>query len=112
MSMVYPLTAQSTPNPVSQKFDLAGCLRLHVLSTQAVPLTAGTHEKQGRRTVVVMFIGGVTYAEISALRFLSTRPDLDCDFVIATTKLMNGTTMIEGLYDEPVKQLMAPLQPL
>ena len=61
---------------------------------------------------MVMFIGGVTYAEISALRFLSTRPELNCDFVIATTKLMNGTTMIEGLYDESVKQLMAPLQPL
>ena len=91
---------------------MAWSLCTHLLSTQAVSLALGTHKKQGRRTVVVMFIGGVTYAEIAALRFLSTRPDLDCDFVIATTKLMNGTTLIEGLYDEPVKQLMAPLQPL
>ena len=83
-----PIDSPVDAKPSEPGLSLALCLCVHVLSTQAVPPAVGNHKMQGRRTVVVMFIGGVTYAEISALRFLSTRPDLDCDFVIATTKLM------------------------
>eukprot|EP00891_Asterochloris_glomerata_P003083 jgi/Astpho2/3083/fgenesh1_pm.00051_%23_32_t len=80
-------------------FDIQQGINEHGLPVDnPVDTKSSTHKKQGRRTVVVMFIGGVTYAEIAALRFLSTRPDLDCDFVIATTKLMNGTTLIEGYH--------------
>ena len=56
-----------------------------------------------RRVVLVVIIGGVTFAEINAIRFLSGRPEVNCDFVIATTKLINGTTLLESFVDEAVK---------
>lgn len=51
------------------------------------------------KTVLVFFLGGCTFAEISALRFLSQQDDLNVDFVIATTKLINGQTFINSLSD-------------
>ena len=51
-----------------------------------------------------MFIGGVTFAEIGALRFLSTRPEVRSDFIIATTKLINGTLMLETFLEDVVTE--------
>ena len=53
-----------------------------------------------RRVVVVVFIGGVTFAEVAALRWLGGRPEVNCAFVVATTKLINGTTLLESFVDE------------
>jgi hypothetical protein len=64
---------------------------------------AGTATDSKRKVVLVMFIGGVTFAEIAALRFLSARPEINCSFVIASTKLINGTTLLESFVDESVK---------
>jgi hypothetical protein len=63
-----------------------------------------------RRVVLVMFIGGVTFAEVAALRFLSRRPDTNAEFVIATTKLISGNTLIQSLIDDTVKDAMAASQ--
>ncbi|KAL2631473.1 hypothetical protein R1flu_016159 [Riccia fluitans] len=55
----------------------------------------------GRRAVVlVVFIGGVTFAEISALRFLGAQEGMKYDFVVATTKLINGTTLLKSMVEE------------
>lgn len=52
----------------------------------------------GRRTLVlVVFIGGVTFAEIAALRFLSSQEGMGYDFIIGTTKIVNGNTILETL---------------
>ena len=56
---------------------------------------------------MVMFIGGVTFAEIGALRFLSTRPELKSDFVIATTKLESGSAMLDSFLDDVVSEGIA-----
>lgn len=56
------------------------------------------------RTTLVFFLGGVTYAEIAALRFLSQMEDSGMEYIIATTKLMNGTTWIKSLMDRPESQ--------
>ncbi|XP_005922805.2 vacuolar protein sorting-associated protein 33A isoform X1 [Haplochromis burtoni] len=67
-------------------------------------LPSGLHKKrqQGEnRTTLVFFLGGVTYAEIAALRFLSQVEDSGMEYVIATTKLINGTTWIKSLMDRP-----------
>ncbi|CAF93791.1 unnamed protein product, partial [Tetraodon nigroviridis] len=53
------------------------------------------------RTTLVFFLGGVTYAEIAALRFLSQMEDSGMEYVIATTKLINGTSWIGSLMDHP-----------
>ncbi|KAL9351464.1 hypothetical protein Peur_054144 [Populus x canadensis] len=50
----------------------------------------------GRRSLVlVVFIGGVTFAEISALRFLSAQETMAYDLIIGTTKIVSGNTLIE-----------------
>lgn len=54
---------------------------------------SGSRSKK-RKVVMVMYIGGVTYAEISALRFLSRKGLVDCDFVVATTGMVNGSTLL------------------
>uniref|UniRef100_A0A8C2XAI8 VPS33A core subunit of CORVET and HOPS complexes n=1 Tax=Cyclopterus lumpus TaxID=8103 RepID=A0A8C2XAI8_CYCLU len=71
-------------------------------------LPAGLHKKrqQGEnRTTLVFFLGGVTYAEIAALRFLSQMEDSGMEYIIATTKLLNGTTWIKSLMDRPESQI-------
>ena len=55
-----------------------------------------------RRVIVVLFIGGVTFAEVAALRFLGSRPEVNCTFVIATTKLINGTSLLESIVDDSI----------
>ncbi|XVE68818.1 hypothetical protein DITRI_Ditri09bG0100400 [Diplodiscus trichospermus] len=50
----------------------------------------------GRRSLVlVVFVGGVTFAEISALRFLSAQEGMAYDVIIGTTKIVNGHTLVE-----------------
>jgi hypothetical protein len=53
-------------------------------------------ENSNLRTVMILFIGGVTRAEISALRFLSRRKLSNTRFVVATTEIVNGNTLLEG----------------
>lgn len=53
------------------------------------------------RVTLVFFLGGVTFAEIAALRFLSQLEDGGTEYVIATTKLMNGATWIQSLMESP-----------
>ncbi|CAE6076289.1 unnamed protein product [Arabidopsis arenosa] len=55
----------------------------------------------GRRSIVlVVFIGGVTFAEISALRYLASKEGMAYDMIIATTKIVNGATLIETFMEK------------
>jgi len=54
----------------------------------------------GRPVVVVYFIGGVTYAEIAALRFLGLMEDCRKKFVIATTKIITGDTILDSVSEK------------
>ncbi|QCE08851.1 lysine-specific histone demethylase 1 [Vigna unguiculata] len=55
----------------------------------------------GRRALVlVVFVGGVTFAEISALRFFSTQEGMAYDLIIATTKIVNGQSLIEPFMEK------------
>jgi len=56
-----------------------------------------------RRVVLVVFLGGVTFAEIAALRFIGRQPEVNCAFVIATTKLINGSNLLDTFVDDTVK---------
>ncbi|KAF2314370.1 hypothetical protein GH714_025756 [Hevea brasiliensis] len=49
--------------------------------------------------VLVVFIGGVTFAEISAVQFLSAQEGMAYDLIIGTTNIVNGHTMVEA-YEE------------
>jgi len=51
-------------------------------------------ETDGKRKVVLVYVlGGITFMEISALRFLSKREECAYEIVIATTKLINGQSL-------------------
>eukprot|EP00158_Paraphelidium_tribonemae_P006625 Partr_v1_DN27909_c2_g1_i2_m11004 putative Vacuolar Protein len=50
-----------------------------------------------RSKTIVVFLGGCTFAEISALRLLSARSEIPRDIVILTTKVTNGKCMLENL---------------
>jgi len=52
--------------------------------------------ENSKKVVLVYFIGGCTFAEISALRWL-TKNNEHYHFVVATTKLINGNTIIESI---------------
>jgi hypothetical protein len=44
----------------------------------------------GGEVVLVVFLGGVTYSEISALRWLSSQPYCPHKFLVLTTKVRSG----------------------
>eukprot|EP01095_Lingulamoeba_sp_RSL-Kostka_P003505 TRINITY_DN1447_c1_g1_i1.p1 TRINITY_DN1447_c1_g1~~TRINITY_DN1447_c1_g1_i1.p1 ORF type:complete len:624 (+),score=182.50 TRINITY_DN1447_c1_g1_i1:123-1994(+) len=68
----------------------------------AIQLSEDRIQTEGAKSKVtlVFFIGGITYSEISALRFLHKQENQKRDFIIATTKLINGTTLIESIMDK------------
>lgn len=47
--------------------------------------------------LLVYFVGGVTYMEIAAMRFLSKRPSFPYSIVCCTTKIINGSTLLHSL---------------
>ncbi len=53
--------------------------------------------KKGTKNTLVVFVGGVTHAELSTLRFLSKKEMIPCHVTIGTTSILNGTTFIQSL---------------
>ena len=47
--------------------------------------------------LMVLYVGGVTYMELAALRFLSKRPAFPYHIICVTTKIINGNTVLESL---------------
>jgi len=67
-------------------------------------LQSGSQDRMSNATrnnvTLVYFVGGVTFAEISLLRWLSRQEGgLYGDFVIATTKLINGNSFIKSVME-------------
>ncbi|XP_029426745.1 LOW QUALITY PROTEIN: vacuolar protein sorting-associated protein 33A-like [Rhinatrema bivittatum] len=74
----------------------------HFEERQPLPVGLLKKRQQGENKVtLVFFLGGVAYAEIAALRFLSQMEDGGTEYIIATTKLINGTSWIKSLMDKP-----------
>lgn len=68
--------------------------------SQALPpgLAPRARDGEGTRPAVtlVVFVGGCTYAEISAVRFLSKHTEAR-EYVVATTSILNGRSLIDSL---------------
>lgn len=62
--------------------------------------TSGQDSATGTKKTLVLFIGGCTYAEISALRFLSQLEESNTEYLVATTSMINGNNFISGLTSE------------
>lgn len=50
-----------------------------------------------KKVVLVFFVGGVTMAEVAALRFLSQQEESNVEYLVATTSVITGNTFIESL---------------
>lgn len=55
-----------------------------------------------QKVVVVLYIGGCTISEISSLRLLSQKENLNTEYIVATTSLINGKTFLQSLTDIPL----------
>ena len=62
-------------------------------------LTSEISQSDIPRVVMVFFVGGCTFAEISALRFLSQQDENNVEFVIATTKIINKNSFLSSIID-------------
>ena len=76
-------------------------------SAALTPIVSSGAAPRGRRIVLVMFLGGVTFAEIAALRFISSRPEVNCAFLVTTTKLINGASLLDSFVDDDVRNARA-----
>uniref|UniRef100_A0A8C9Z781 VPS33B late endosome and lysosome associated n=1 Tax=Sander lucioperca TaxID=283035 RepID=A0A8C9Z781_SANLU len=57
-------------------------------------------KNDAQRIILVMFLGGCTFSEISALRFLGR--ERGCKFIVVTTAITNSSRLIEALLDNLV----------
>ncbi|KAK4578711.1 hypothetical protein RGQ29_028699 [Quercus rubra] len=104
------------PNDIAYVFSgyapLSICLVQHAVRSgwrpieEILKLLPGPHSEtkrgrfssiaDGRRSLVlVVFIGGITFAEISALRFLSVQEGMAYDLIVGTTKIVSGHSLAE-----------------
>jgi len=75
-------------------------------SSSTPPATVTNKDGERKKPLtLVYFLGGVTFAEISALRFLSERENHGRDYIIATTKLINGNTLVDSITEHVVNKL-------
>ena len=57
-----------------------------------------TKVRRGKKpTLIVVYLGGITYMEIAALRFLSKRDTFPYHIIMVTTRVMNGSTLLKSL---------------
>jgi len=57
------------------------------------------HAHHSKKKVMVYFVGGITYAEIAAIRFLNKLFE-NKEFVIATTSIINSSKILRQLTPE------------
>lgn len=54
--------------------------------------------RRGKKpTLIVVYLGGITFMEIAALRFLSKRESFPYHIIMVTTRVMNGTSLLKSL---------------
>ena len=62
--------------------------------------TNTTSSDSATRRCLVVFVGGCTFAEVSALRFLSQQEDSNVEYTVATTAMTNGNSFVKELSHE------------
>jgi len=60
---------------------------------------------------IVYFLGGITYAEIAAIRFIAKQPNFPFRLLIATTGIINGSSLIKSLIFPITNKLKRPDSP-
>uniref|UniRef100_A0A6B2KZZ3 Uncharacterized protein n=1 Tax=Arcella intermedia TaxID=1963864 RepID=A0A6B2KZZ3_9EUKA len=61
-------------------------------------------QDESRKVVLVFFVGGCTYTEISAIRFLNQKHE-GIDFLVGTTKIINGNGFFDSVTEKVGKDV-------
>lgn len=83
------------PGPAFEDYQQAS----HNNSNRRGSLTSEISQSDQPKVVLVFFLGGCTFAEIAALRFVSQQDDTNVEFVIATTKIINKNSFLDMFLD-------------
>merc|ERR1719494_591352 len=65
--------------------------------------SGGSHYDGPPRVTLVYFLGGCTYSEVAALRFLGQQENATTEYIIATTKMINGSELIDSAIESVEK---------
>ena len=49
---------------------------------------------------LVFFVGGVTWAEVAALRWLGAQEDAHTEYVVAATRVLSGSALVEEFFED------------
>jgi hypothetical protein len=58
---------------------------------------SSSSKRSKKPVLMVLYVGGVTYMELAALRFLSKRASFPYTIICLTTKIINGNSVLESL---------------
>jgi hypothetical protein len=76
--------------------DMATAMRRPVQESLG-SLASSSSVQMKKPTLIVFYVGGVTYMELAALRFLSKRPTFPFHIICLTTKIINGDRLLQTL---------------
>lgn len=82
-------TIKAILTPVFEEIQTQGRNRFNSSAS-----TKSTSSPEEGKTVLVVFLGGCTYAEVSCLRLLSQQEDMNADFVTLTTEFIRGESLL------------------
>ena len=87
--------------------DAAAAAQAASAAAAAAPATTDAGEGEGdvmkkKPVVLVMFIGGCTWAEVAALRHLSARAEHEFEYIVATSKITNGSAFVASVQEQVV----------
>jgi len=57
----------------------------------------GRNQGGSKPTLIAVYLGGITYAEIASLRFLSKKDTFPYHIIIVTTKILNGSKLLQQM---------------
>ena len=77
-----------------------------LVHSQAQPSTSGPGDKTAKNISCIVFVGGCTHAEISALRFMASK-DPSREFIIVTTRMIDTKSFLGGILEEGIPKLVA-----
>lgn len=81
------------PEPLFEDYQMS----ITTSSGRRDSLTSEISQSDIPKTILVFFVGGCTFAEISALRFLSQQDENNVEFIIMTTKVINKNSFLENV---------------
>jgi len=89
---------KSPPESLVEALKQDKATSLGVLAKKLSESTGRAGEQQEKKPVLlVYYVGGITYMEVAALRFLSKRPSFPYTIICCTTEIVNGETLLRSL---------------